>query len=571
MGGKIRQQHDVGEARTKSQQYGSTRSPVEKQPYRRRLWSERQLKALQRINQALNTTLDLDEVLPRIIVEIISLLAAQSASVILHNDATGEAELTTAYGKGTALQTLRYPLLGSLTGWVAEYQRPLRVPRLTPEEWPIVWKLAEQLGTEPTPSAILLVPLWVQGKVVGSLEVVWEPGHLITDQEEALLEMIAVQAAIAITNARLYQEKERALDALQVAHRRATDILESITDAFYALDRQWRFTYLNQQAERLLRKTQTELLGKNVWEEFPEATRVLAYKEFHKAMVEHVQVDCEVFYPPFEVWFEVHAYPARDGLSVYFHDITTRKRAEEELRQAKETAEAANRTKSEFLATMSHELRTPLGIILGYTELLLDDTFGQLKEEQTNPLRRIDRSARELLDLITAVLDLSRVEAGRLPLGVRETQVAGLLQEVQTETQRLQEQARLRFVWEVERTLPVLYTDAGKLKVVLKNLIGNAVKFTPTGSITVAARKAQGGVEICVTDTGIGIPPEAQALIFEPFWQVEHPVTLQAGGTGLGLHIVKRLLDLLGGTVTVESAVGRGATFRVWMPPHHRT
>jgi len=163
------------------------------------------------------------------------------------------------------------------------------------------------------------------------------------------------------------------------------------------------------------------------------------------------------------------------------------------------------------------------------------------------------------------------VEAGRLPLGVRETQVAGLLQEVQTETQRLQEQARLRFVWEVERTLPVLYTDAGKLKVVLKNLIGNAVKFTPTGSITVAARRAQGGVEICVTDTGIGIPPEAQALIFEPFWQVEHPVTPQAGGTGLGLHIVKRLLDLLGGTVTVESAVGRGATFRVWIPPHHRT
>src|SRR5262249_40634393 len=110
-----------------------------------------------------------------------------SASVILHNDAAGEAELTTTYGEGTAFQTLRYPLSGSLTGWVAEHQRPLRVPRLTQEEWPTVWKLAEQLGTQPPPVAILLVPLSSQGKVVGSLEVVWEPGHLITDHEEALL------------------------------------------------------------------------------------------------------------------------------------------------------------------------------------------------------------------------------------------------------------------------------------------------------------------------------------------------------------------------------------------------
>ncbi|HEV8714699.1 MAG TPA: ATP-binding protein, partial [Candidatus Binatia bacterium] len=556
---KIKQQHDVSEA--KPQQLGSKRSAVEKQPHRRRLSERQALKALQRINQALSTTLDLHEVLPRIIAEVFSLLAAQGASVILHHDATGEAELTTTYGKEDTFQTLRYPLSGSLTGWVAEHQRPLRVPRLTPEEWPVVWKLAKQLETEPTPCAILLAPLWVQGKVVGSLEVVWEPGHLITDHEEALLEMIAVQAAIAITNARLYQEKERALDALQVAHRRATNILESISDAFYALDRQWRFTYLNQQAERLLRKSQVELLGKNVWEEFPEAMCTITYREFHRAMVGHVKVDCEVFYPPFAAWFEVHAYPSRDGLAVYFHDISARKRAEEELRQAKETAEAANRAKSEFLATMSHELRTPLGVILGYTELLLEDTFGRLSEEQANPLRRIDRSARELLDLITAVLDLSRLEAGRLPLGIDETQVARLLQEVRVETHRLQEQAQLRFVWQVEQTLPVLYTDPGKLKVVLRNLIGNAVKFTPSGTITVAARSAQEGVEICVTDTGIGIPPEAQALIFEPFWQVDHPVASQAGGAGLGLHIVKRLLDLLGGTVTVESAAGRGATF----------
>jgi len=181
-------------------------------------------------------------------------------------------------------------------------------------------------------------------------------------------------------------------------------------------------------------------------------------------------------------------------------------------------------------------------------------------------LRRVDRSARELLDLITAVLDLSRLEAGRLPLVTQETQVAALLQEIQAETHRLQEQTPLRFVWEIEEALPVLCTDPGKLKIVLKNLLGNAVKFTFSGSITLSAGRHQGGVEFRVTDTGIGIPQEALGMIFEPFRQIEHSATRQHSGTGLGLHIVKRLLEILGGTITVESAVGQGSTFRVWIP-----
>jgi PAS domain S-box-containing protein len=270
-------------------------------------------------------------------------------------------------------------------------------------------------------------------------------------------------------------------------------------------------------------------------------------------------------------WFQGASRPERqangdilwDGLMM---DVTTRKQAEDALQQAKDAAEAANRAKSEFLATMSHELRTPLGIILGYTELLLEDTFGPLKEGQADSLRRIDRSARELHDLITAVLDLSRLEAGRLPLGLCETQVGAVLQQVQAETRRLQEQTPLKFVWEIEEALPVLYTDPGKLKIVLKNLLGNAVKFTPGGSITVAVRRAEEGVEFCVIDTGIGIPQEALGVIFEPFRQLAYPATRQNGGTGLGLHIVKRLLEVLGGTITVESEVGQGSLFRVWLP-----
>jgi two-component system, sensor histidine kinase and response regulator len=141
-----------------------------------------------------------------------------------------------------------------------------------------------------------------------------------------------------------------------------------------------------------------------------------------------------------------------------------------------------------------------------------------------------------------------------------------LLQEVEAETQDVRQQSNLEFRWQIEGNLPHIHTDAGKLKVVIKNLIGNAVKFTPAGSITVEAHKRWGGVEMSVTDTGIGIPEEALVFIFEPFRQVQNSVTNRAGGTGLGLYIVKRLLELVGGTIEVESKLGRGSTFRLWVP-----
>lgn len=215
---------------------------------------------------------------------------------------------------------------------------------------------------------------------------------------------------------------------------------------------------------------------------------------------------------------------------------------------------------------MSHELRTPLSVILGYTTVLLEETHDTLQLEHRRALERIDHNAHELRELITAVLDLSRLEAGRLPLEMQTVPVAELFTPLRAELQDLLSQSSLTVLWDIAEHLPPVRTDAGKCTLVMKNLLRNAIKFTSAGSITIAAHEQAGGVEICVTDTGIGVPADALELIFEPFRQVEQVPGTHAGGTGLGLYIVQRLLQALGGTVTVESMVGQGSTFRVWLP-----
>jgi signal transduction histidine kinase len=198
--------------------------------------------------------------------------------------------------------------------------------------------------------------------------------------------------------------------------------------------------------------------------------------------------------------------------------------------------------------------------------MLLDGAVGDLPSQQMDIVRRIERNSRVLFDLINMVLDLNRLEAGGPPVDVRSVQAAVLLSEVQAELQGLCDQSGLACMWRVAPGLPPFHTDPGKLKVVLKNLVSNAVKFTEEGSLTVAAEEQQGGIEFSVTDTGIGIPAEAQAYIFEPFRQGDGATARAHGGSGLGLHIVQRLLEILGGRIRVESVVGQGSTFRVWLP-----
>lgn len=228
--------------------------------------------------------------------------------------------------------------------------------------------------------------------------------------------------------------------------------------------------------------------------------------------------------------------------------------------------ERANQIKSEFVAAISHELRTPMNVVIGYNELLLDGAFGTLTPEQTDPIMRSQRSASELLDMINAILDLNRLDHERIPVEIVRVEPSTLIAEVVTECHELRQKPQLRVDTSIPENMPVLHTDQVKLKMILKNLFSNAVKFTDEGSVGISAKVEDEGVEFTVRDTGVGIAKDAQSMIFEAFRQVDGSDTRRHGGLGLGLHIVQRLVGTLGGKIKVESAVGTGSTFRVWIP-----
>jgi signal transduction histidine kinase len=240
------------------------------------------------------------------------------------------------------------------------------------------------------------------------------------------------------------------------------------------------------------------------------------------------------------------------------------------LKRTNEELARASQLKSEFLSTMSHELRTPLNVIIGYLDLLEDGAFGALAVEQSDPVQRAGCSARSLFELITATLDLSRIDAGVFSLDLRPVDLRELLGALVVGAGELPIGPGVDLRWDIEPELDSLETDQRMLNLVLRNLVGNALKFTEHGSVVITARRQRGGVEFLVSDTGIGISLEAQAKIFEPFHQVARPETENAGGVGLGLHIVCRLVSLLGGDLGVESVPGEGATFRVWLPRSRR-
>ncbi|MDP6707749.1 MAG: PAS-domain containing protein [Alphaproteobacteria bacterium] len=247
-------------------------------------------------------------------------------------------------------------------------------------------------------------------------------------------------------------------------------------------------------------------------------------------------------------------------------DISTRKQAERELQEARDQAMEAARAKTRFLANMSHETRTPLNAILGYTELIADDIYGEVPEKIRDVIERVQRNGRHLLGLINDVLDLAKIEAGQLSLSLSDYSMADIVDTVMAVAESLSAGKDLRLEAVVPPGLPVGVGDEQRLTQVLLNLAGNAIKFTDHGEVAIRVAVEDGRFIVSVRDTGPGISEAEQQLIFEEFHQADSSSTREQGGTGLGLAISKHMLEMHGGRLWVDSVLGEGATFCFELP-----
>jgi signal transduction histidine kinase len=239
----------------------------------------------------------------------------------------------------------------------------------------------------------------------------------------------------------------------------------------------------------------------------------------------------------------------------------------QEIEDKSHQLEIANKHKSEFLANMSHELRTPLNAIIGFSEVLLERLFGDLNDKQDDYLKDIHSSGKHLLTLINDILDLSKIEAGRMELEPSRFDVAPAIGNALTLIRERAQKHGIALAQNVDPALGAIVADERKFKQILLNLLSNAVKFTPDGGrIEVTAVRRDGHAEIAVRDTGIGIAPEDQAAVFEEFRQVGHDYTKKQEGTGLGLALTRKFVELHGGRIGVESAPGKGTTFTFTIP-----
>ncbi|HSW59353.1 MAG TPA: PAS domain S-box protein [bacterium] len=370
---------------------------------------------------------------------------------------------------------------------------------------------------------------------------------------------------------------ERKIQASETRYRR---LFESAKDGILILDYETGMIVdSNPFIEKLLEYSSEELEGKELWE-IGTFKDIVASKEAYSKLqtedyVRYENLPLKTKYgKTAEVEFVSNVYLV-DGdrvIQCNIRDITERKRTEE-MRKAREIAESASRAKSDFLANMSHELRTPLNAIIGFSEVIYDESFGPLNEKQKDYMNDVLVSGRHLLSLVNEILDLSKVESGKMILESTSFSLSQLLEESLVLIRETSFKHKFHISLEITDEIDEITADERKIKQVIYNLLSNAVKCTPDGGkICIKAKKNNDQIEISVSDTGIGIAKENLDKIFKRFSQIENVYTKKSKGTGLGLALSKSLVELHGGNIWVESeGKDKGSTFLFSLPVKQKT
>jgi signal transduction histidine kinase/CheY-like chemotaxis protein len=366
-----------------------------------------------------------------------------------------------------------------------------------------------------------------------------------------------ISPPILLSRIKVHIKMKEMQDSLRDQRAWFHSIIESAPDAMLVIGDTGEIVLCNSRAAEIFGYGSSELYFKNI------ADLVQDDKGIHKDKSEF----------PAEVSFNDLPNLNADGACtcVLVRDITERKRVENEIREAKESAETANKMKSDFLANMSHELRTPLNAIIGYSEILQEDATKIEQHEFVTDLQKIHSAGKHLLTLINDILDLSKIESGKMGISLEDIELARVIEDTKTIIFPMMTKNNNQFVIESELFFKSMRVDVTKLKQILFNLLSNAAKFTHEGVITLSIKNYisdndEERISFAVSDTGIGLTNEQMGKLFVDFEQADSSTTRKYGGTGLGLAISRRFCQMMGGDITVSSIINEGSTFTIDLP-----
>jgi protein-histidine pros-kinase len=437
-----------------------------------------------------------------------------------------------------------------------------------PEEIPRFLKQSVKFKTRKRDETFQDAGLWQHRAKDGRLLTVRAAWSII-DWDETKACMTCINDLTSETKAQKLQKEESKFRGL----------LEAAPDAMIIVDPGCTIALLNAQAEKLFGYSRAELLGQQMDLVVPESCRALhpqhhaghfrdphtwpmtAALELMGRRKDGSEFPSEIIFSPMEIGEDLL-------VTAVIRDVTERNHHADELESMRRQAEEANRLKSEFLANMSHELRTPLNSVIGFSELIYDGKAGPVTTNQKEYLGDVLTSARHLLQLINDILDLAKVEAGKIQFRPETLALGALIKEVCGNLRPIAEGKKIGVTVEITPGLGTVEADPGRLKQVLYNYLSNALKFTPQGGrVHVLARPEGGGFfHLAVQDTGVGIPSEDLGRLFVAFQQLDESASKKFQGTGLGLALTKKIVEAQGGHVGVESAPGQGTVFYADLP-----